>query len=43
MGLRNSFRLLYAGIFLFLLISGTASYAQAKSAATSITVYQDPG
>jgi hypothetical protein len=43
MRLRNSFRLGYASIFLFLLISGAASYAQSKSAATSITVYQDPG
>jgi hypothetical protein len=43
MGSRNSFHLRYASIFLFLLMSGTGSYAQPKSAATSITVYQDPG
>jgi hypothetical protein len=43
MHLRNSFRLRYAGILLFLLMSGAASYAQPKSAAPSITVYQDPG
>ena len=43
MGLRNSFRLRYVSIFLFLFISGVASYAQPKSAAISITVYQDPG
>lgn len=43
MHLGNSFRLRYAGIFVFLLMSGAVSYAQPKSAATSITVYQDPG
>jgi hypothetical protein len=43
MGLRNFVRLRYGSIFLFLLMSGAASYAQPKSAATSITVYQDPG
>jgi hypothetical protein len=43
MHLRNSFRLRYAGILLFLLMSVAASYAQSKSAAPSITVYQDPG
>ena len=43
MYLRNSLRLRDAGILLFLLMSGAASYAQPKSAATSITVYQDPG
>jgi hypothetical protein len=40
---RNSFRLRYVYILLFLFMSGAASYAQPKSAATSITVYQDPG
>ena len=43
MSLRNSVRLRYGSILLFLLMSGAASYAQPKSAATSITVYQDPG
>ena len=43
MQLQNSFRLRYASIFLFVLMSGAASYAQPKSAATSIMVYQDPG
>lgn len=43
MSLRNPFRLRYASTFLFLLISGAASYAQPKSAAISITFYQDPG
>ena len=43
MRLGNSFCLRYASIFLFLFMSGAASYAQPKSAATSITIYQDPG
>jgi len=43
MGLRNSFRLRYASIFLFLFMGGAVSYAQPKSAAIAITVYQDPG
>ncbi len=43
MSLRNSFRLRYASILLLLFMSGAASYGQPKSAATSITVYQDPG
>jgi hypothetical protein len=40
---RNFVRLGFATMFLFLLMSGAASYAQSKSAATPITVYQDPG
>jgi hypothetical protein len=40
---RNSVGLRCGTIVLFLLMSVAASYAQPKSAATSITVYQDPG
>ena len=43
MRLRNISRLRYVSMLLFLFMSGPASYAQTKSAATSITVYQDPG
>ena len=42
MPLRNSFCWRYATIFLFLFMSGAASYAQPKSAATSITVIRIP-
>ena len=40
---RNFARLGLAAMLLFLLIADTASYAQSKSAATPIIVYQDPG
>jgi hypothetical protein len=43
MPLRNLFCWRYVSIFLFLFMSGAASYAQPKSAAASVTVYQDPG
>jgi hypothetical protein len=43
MSLRSFFRLCFAGSLLPLLMSGAASYAQSKSPATSITLYQDPG
>jgi hypothetical protein len=43
MSLRNFVRLCFSTMFLFLLMNGAASYAQSKSPATSITVYQDPG
>jgi hypothetical protein len=40
---RNFVRLGFATMFLFLLMNVAASYAQSKSAAIPITVYQDPG
>ena len=43
MFLRNLARLCFAGLLLPLLMSSTWSYAQSKSAATPVTVYQDPG
>jgi hypothetical protein len=42
MRLENIFRLRYVSIFLFLFMSGAASYAQPKSATTSITVIRIP-
>ena len=40
---RNFVRLCFAGMLILLLMSDAVSYAQSKSAAATITVYQDPG
>jgi hypothetical protein len=43
MSLRRVLYLGFVGVLLLLLSGDDASYAQAKPAATPITVYQDPG
>ena len=43
MSLKRLVYLRFVGVLLLLLSGGDTSYAQAKPAATPITVYQDPG
>jgi hypothetical protein len=40
---RKFARLGFAGLLFLVLMSDAASYAQSKSAATPVIVYQDPG